>query len=206
MTKKIGIYLAGSIKKGHESKHESFWTENDMLCLQKGFSNYEVIFLNPAFRMDNLSDQHSVFGRDMTQVFCSHVVFVDARQKRGLGVGAEMMWAKMNNIPVITWSPKDSHYSKTQTTILGVEVKDFIHPFVYGLSDKIVETLHDGATWIERMLSDPSIEIKGIKHIHASMEYYQENQLPVDLPMREILKCEELNTRLARPLAETALN
>ncbi|HEV8051367.1 MAG TPA: hypothetical protein VGP47_02650 [Parachlamydiaceae bacterium] len=205
MTKKIGIYLAGSIKKGHENPQESFWTEDDIACLQKSFSEYEVIFLNPAFRMDNLADQHSVFGRDMTQVFCSHVVFVDARDRRGLGVGAEMMWAKMNNIPVVTWSPKDSHYSKSKTTILAVEIKDFIHPFVHGLSDKIVETLEEGALWIEKILSNPSIEIKGIEHIHASMKYYQENQLPVDLPMREILSCDALNTRLVRPLAKTTL-
>jgi len=204
--KTIGIYLAGSIKKGHENPQESFWTEDDMACLRRAFSKYEVLFLNPAFRMDNLGDQHSVLGRDMTQVFCSHVVFVDARDRRGLGVGAEMMWAKMNEIPVVTWSPKNSHYNKTKTTILGIQVDHFVHPFVHGLSDKVVETLEEGALWIEQMLSDPSIEIKGIKHIHASMEYYQENQLPTDLPMREILSCDSLNARLTRPLVGTILN
>lgn len=196
MTKKIGIYLAGSIKKGHENPQESFWTEDDIACLRKSFCKHEVVFLNPALRMDNLADQHSVFGRDMIQVFCSHVIFVDARDRRGLGVGAEMMWAKMNNIPVVTWSPKETHYNKTKATILGVEVNQFIHPFVHGLSDKMVETLKEGALWIEKMLSDSSIEIKGIEHIHASMEYYQENQLPIDLPMREILSCDALNARL----------
>ncbi len=168
MTKKIGIYLAGSIKKGHENPQESFWTESDIALIQNSFQKREVIFLNPAFRMDNLADQYSVFGRDMTQVFCSHVVFVDARDRRGLGVGAEMMWAKMNKIPVVTWAPKDTHYNKTKTTILGVEVNDFIHPFVYGLSDKIIDRLEEGALWIEKMLSDPSIEIKGLKHIQAA--------------------------------------
>lgn len=185
--KKIGIYLAGSIKKGHENPRESFWTEQDMSIIRKSFQEHEVVFLNPAFRMDNLADPHSVFGRDMMQVFCSHIVFVDARDRRGLGVGAEMMWAKVNNIPVVTWSPKDTHYNRTKTSVLGVEVDDFIHPFVYGLSDKIVSTLEEGVIWIEQMLSDPSYEIKGMKHVHAAMEYYQENQLPVDLPMREIL-------------------
>lgn len=206
MTKKIGIYLAGSIKKGHENSQGSFWTESDLALIQNSFQKHEVIFLNPALRMDNLADQHSVFGRDMTQVFCSHVVFVDARDRRGLGVGAEMMWAKMNKIPVVTWAPKDSHYSKTKTTILGVEVDDFIHPFVYGLSDKIVDKLEEGALWIEKMLSDPSIEIKGLKHIQAAMQYYQESQLPIDLPMREILSCETFNNRLTRPLVEVTLN
>jgi hypothetical protein len=48
------------------------------------------------------------------------------------------------------------------------------------------------------MLSDPSIEIKGLKHIQAAMQYYQKSQLPIDLPMREILSCEAFNDRLTR--------
>ena len=89
MNTKISIYLAGSIKKGHEKADESFWTDEDMLFLKKNLPEYDVSFLNPAFRSDNLSDQRSLFGRDMTQVFCSDVVFVDARDKRIWGLKNE---------------------------------------------------------------------------------------------------------------------
>jgi len=34
------------------------------------------------------------------------------------------------------------------------------------------------------------------------MQYYQESQLPIDVPMREILSCETFNHRLTRTLAE----
>lgn len=71
MKSKIAIYLAGSIKKGHENPNESFWTDEDINLLKKRLSLYEVTFLNPALRSDDLSDQRSVFGRDMLQVFCS---------------------------------------------------------------------------------------------------------------------------------------
>jgi hypothetical protein len=199
MNTKIGIYLAGSIKKGHENPQESFWTDKEITCLQNSFQKHEAIFLNPAFRKDNLSDAYSVFGRDMVQVFCSHVVFVDARDRRGLGVGAEMMWAKLNKIPVVTWAPKESHYHKTKTTLLGVEVEHFIHPFIYALSDQIVETLEEGAVWIEKTLADPSTQIKGVESIQAAMQYYQEKQLPVDEPMQEILSCDAIHKRLMRP-------
>lgn len=127
MDAKISIYLAGSIKKGHERADESFWTDADISFLRKDLSAYEVSFLNPAFRSDDLSDQRSVFGRDMTQVFCSDVVFVDARNRRGLGVGAEMMWAKFHKIPVITLAPVDSHYNKRKTTLLGIAVENWVH-------------------------------------------------------------------------------
>jgi hypothetical protein len=121
MKKSLSLYLAGSIQKGHEV-NGSYWTENDMAALKGFLHPYEVSFLNPAFRSDDLSDQHSVFGRDMLQVFCADIVFVDARDRRGLGVGAEMMWAKFNKIPVLIWAPKDTHYHKTETTLLGQSV------------------------------------------------------------------------------------
>ncbi|HSX25615.1 MAG TPA: hypothetical protein VLE89_01240 [Chlamydiales bacterium] len=197
--KKVAIYLAGSIQKGHET-HESYWTAAHMEILKKELKN--VIFLNPAFRTDNLSDQLSVFGRDMLQVFCSHVVFVDARDRRGLGVGAEMMWAKVNRIPVVTWAPKETHYHKSKTTILNVPVENFIHPFVESLSDAIVETVADGAAWIQKWMADPSMKIKGIDHVALAMEHYKESQLIHDLPMKELFQMnEELQKRMQRPLS-----
>ena len=35
MRSKIAIYLAGSIKKGHEKSAEFFWTGEDMTLLKK---------------------------------------------------------------------------------------------------------------------------------------------------------------------------
>lgn len=205
MKKKIAIYLAGSIKKGHEKIDASFWTDQDMNQLKQCLPQFEVSFLNPAFRLDDLSDQFSVFGRDMLQVFCSDVVFVDARDRRGLGVGAEMMWAKFHKIPLIIWAPKNSHYHKSHTTILGMPVANFVHPFVESLSDKIIETLEEGAAWINVLKTTGSqISIKGIEHIEHAMEHYKTKQLKNDQPMQELLHaCEELQQRVKlRPMME----
>lgn len=156
-----------------------------MGILQNALNSYQLTFLNPAFRTDNLSDQRSVFGRDMLQVFSSDFVFVDARERRGLGVGAEMMWAKVNSIPVVTLAPKDTIYHQSQTTILGMPVTNFIHPFVNALRDKVVETLEEGAAWIHEMYSAGMPDVKGIESIRSCMSYYVENQLENDLPMKE---------------------
>jgi hypothetical protein len=202
--KNVAMYLAGSIKKGHEKTDESYWTDADMQLLKDGLKSYRVTFLNPAFRTDDLSNNRSVFGRDMLQVFCSDLVFVDARDRRGLGVGAEMMWAKLNRIPVLTWAPKDSHYHKTQTTVLGVSVDNFLHPFVDALSDKIVETLEEGAQWIDNLMNNPSISIKGIEQMGSAMEYYKDNQFHQDGPMRQlILASEPLKQRVEKARAQT---
>ena len=187
MNKKISIYLAGSIKKGHDRTDESFWTEEDMSFLKKTLSEYEISFLNPAFRSDNLSDQRSVFGRDMTQVFCSDVVFVDARDKRGLGVGAEMMWAKFHQIPIVTLAPKNTHYNKSSTTLLDVAVKDWVHPFVESLSDAIVENLVEGASWIRKFVNGSAPKVRDMEYIRSAMEYYRDSQLSQDEPMKALI-------------------
>lgn len=197
--KKIAIYLAGSIKKGHEKSDELYWTEEDISLIKSSLKNFEPSFLNPAFRTDDLSDQFSVFGRDMLQVFSSHLVFVDARDRRGLGVGAEMMWAKVNQIPVVTWAPRNSHYRKDKTTILGLPMANFIHPFVEALSDKIVDNLVEGAHWIDSVMSDPMTKIKGVEFIGMAIEHYKKTQLQHDLPMKELLSLsEELKARIER--------
>lgn len=195
--KKIAIYLAGSIKKDHET-NDSFWTNDDLSELKSHLHEFEVSFLNPAFRTDDLSDQLSVFGRDMLQVYCCDVVFVDARDRRGLGVGAEMMWAKLNKIPLLIWAPKNTHYHKSHTTVLGVPVSNFVHPFVESLGDKLVETLEEGASWIRSLKAEDSqIEIKGIAHIEKAMKHYKERQLENDKPMQALLHShDELHCRV----------
>jgi hypothetical protein len=204
MKSKIAIYLAGSIQKGHEL-HESYWSHNEMEILRNHLPDYLISFLNPAFRSDDLSDQHSVFGRDMLQVYCSNIVFVDARNRRGLGVGAEMMWAKFNSIPVITLAPKNTHYHKAETSLLGVPVDNWIHPFVESLTDKIVETLEEGAECINQIFNNPSFKIKDINHVHDAMRHYQQHQLDNDLPMLDLISTNsELYARVTRPMSDAS--
>lgn len=193
MKTKLAIYLAGSIQKGHEKPDETYWTEANMDTLRQHLPQFEVSFLNPAFRQDDLSDQLSVFGRDMLQVYCSDIVFVDARDRRGLGVGAEMMWSKYNNKPLIIWAPKETHYHKTQTTVLGQPVDNFVHPFVESLGDKLVETLEEGAAWIAALQYQSRQHIKTMDNVFMAMEHYKNNQLVNDRPMRDFIRSHELH-------------
>jgi len=184
---KLAIYLAGSIQKDHE-KNDTFWSSEHMDRLRSLLNPIELSFLNPAFRTDDLSDSYSIFGRDMLQVFSSDLIFVDARDRRGLGVGAEMMWAKLNSLPVLTWSPENTHYNKKKATLLGVAVEHYVHPFVASLSDKIVSTLEEAAEWLKGF---PYKEVKGREHIEKAMEYYKLTQLQHDTPMLELLRNNE---------------
>ncbi len=177
--RKVTIYLAGKIPKGDETPNDKLhWTKPHIDLLRSNLSEFDVVLLNPAIKDCDLTDQDNVFGCDMQYVFASDAIFVDARGSCGLGVGAEMMWAKVNGIPVISWAPKDTYYNKSSTMVLGTYVPNFIHPFVNGLSDKVVENIEEGAEWIKQFVKDPnSVKIKNSNTIHSIMESYKTNQL-----------------------------
>jgi hypothetical protein len=193
---RVAIYLAGNIKKGHESLNEDFWGDAEIAEIAAVLAPTSIDFLNPAIRSDNLADQKSVFGRDLSQVFCSDVVFVDARQRRGLGVGAEMMWAKMHAIPVVTLCPTESHYRRHEVDLLDMPVKNWVHPFIESLSDHLVETVEAGALWIQQVLVKRSqpVFIKGPSYLHEAMQYYHNVQLQHDNPMQALI---HVNERIA---------
>lgn len=188
MKPQVSLYLAGSIQKGHEKNH-SFWGDEEIDLLKKSLNQYEVLLLNPADRIDDLSDQKAVFGRDMLQVFCSDVVFVDARDRRGLGVGAEMMWAKFHKIPVVTLAPKETHYHKSKTTLLGSAVDNWVHPFVESLSDAVVNSIPEGAEWIHQFKTGAVGDIKDASFMESAMTRYKTLRFEGDEPMQELASC-----------------
>lgn len=177
--KTITIYLAGKIPKGHEDFDNNLhWTPDHMEILKESLKPLNVILLNPAFKDCDLSNQDVVFGRDAYYVASSDFVFVDGRASRGLGVGAEMMWAKANGIPVVTWAPKDTHYNKTATVIEGKKIPAFIHPFVHALSDNIVENIQDGARWIQDSVSNPkATRVKTLDSVRSAAEKFRVGDL-----------------------------
>ncbi|MCB1107142.1 MAG: hypothetical protein KDK76_03500 [Chlamydiia bacterium] len=196
--KNLSIYFAGTIQKAHESL-ESRWTEEDFEILQEKLRPHTLFFLNPAQRSDDLSDPKSVFGRDMSQVFLADIVFVDARHRRGLGVGAEMMWAKFHSKPVITLAPEETHYRKTNVEILGTHIAEYVHPFIQNLSDALVTTIEEGAAWVLHWINGEVGEIKDKNAIYDAMRHYQHTQYNHDEPMRELVeKCEVLEKSFKR--------
>ena len=185
--KKLSIYFAGTIQKKHEAI-ESRWTQEDFEILQEKLRPHSLLFLNPALRTDDLTDQKSVFGRDMTQVFLADIVFIDARHRRGLGVGAEMMWAKFQAKPVIILAPEETHYRRSNAEILGNHISEYVHPFVQNLSDTIVTSVEEGAAWILHWINGETGMVKDLTTIYDAMRHYQHTQYNHDYPMKELIK------------------
>ncbi len=182
-TKIVSMYLAGSIQKGHE-KSELEWSQKEIEEILKSLPGWKVHLLNPAFRKDSMHDSLSIFGRDMIQVASADILFVDAREKRGLGVGAEMMWARFHKKYIISLAPLGSHYVKAEGEILGTSVSPYIHPFVACLSDVIVENISEGCRYIEKYMKGEQ-SVKSFDEIYHSMQHYLDTQFQNDEPMHE---------------------
>lgn len=190
MTRTYCIYLAGNIRKGSADQTEQAWDQSEKQALKEALGSLNVIFLDPSSRSDDLSDQESVFGRDMLQVFSSDLILVDARGKRGLGVGAEMMFAKLQGIPVVSWVPRESHYHRSKLEgFLGQDVEDWVHPFIFNLSDYVAHSIEEAAAWIcEEYNIERKDPYESEGEILDAMQYYYYNQFPRDREMQAVAK------------------
>lgn len=187
--KKITIYPAGGVQKGAKDNGKVSWTEEDMELFRKKLSPHKVHFIDPRYRNDVVKDSLAVFGRDLMAVRISDFVVVDARHKRGIGVGQEMLFAKMNKVPVIAVAPKNSHYVRGKLEYLGQKVENYIHPFLFSTSDAIVENFEQAAEWIKRFLEKP-VEVKDISITEKAIKEYMQKYMHKDDPVNRAIKNE----------------
>jgi hypothetical protein len=144
MKKTLSIYMCGSIKKGDSDMREKecFWMPEDEVELRSKLKVEELLLLNPAKSGVSRGDAVATFGSDLHFIQSSDFVLADARREKGIGIGAELMFAAQVGIPTITICPRNSFYRKDFiANVLGHDLHDWIHPFIVTLSSVIVETL-----------------------------------------------------------------
>ncbi|MCH9753343.1 MAG: hypothetical protein K0T99_00375 [Alphaproteobacteria bacterium] len=188
MKKEILVYLSGGIKKGHDDQRKFFWNEKEKKELVSEMTNTSLIQLDPALRTDDLGDMLSILGRDMLQVLISDAVLVDARTKRGVGVGAEIDRAETQNIPVIAIVPEDTAYHKFDTTILDQHIDEWKHPFIFGYTSFAAKTFAESGKWIDQNLAQKKECLPNdiSDRILGAMQHYIHTQLMNDLPMKKM--------------------
>lgn len=151
----LRIYLSGSIKKGASDPRSEvdFWNEEDELLIKEKLVA-ECILLNPAKSSISRNDYFVNYGCDLYLVGSADVVIADFRSSKGIGVGAELMYAQTLGIPVIGWMPPTSYYYRERLEdVYGEDLEDWIHPFVYGLSDFLVASIEGACELINAALS-----------------------------------------------------
>jgi hypothetical protein len=144
----LRVYLSGSIPKGRNDPRpaDHYWSDNDRNALRRALGSASVVLVDPTQAKICRQDSLANFGCDLYLVASSNVVLVDARTAKGIGVGAEMMFAVSRGIPVISWVPRETHYRrKTVEDVFGEDLSDWLHPFINGLSDYVVDSLEEAA-------------------------------------------------------------
>ncbi|MBW4545924.1 MAG: hypothetical protein KME25_15970 [Symplocastrum torsivum CPER-KK1] len=188
----VTVYCSGSIQKGSADTGKICWTDVERTMVARAALPIEVRFLNPDDPVADLGNVTAVFGRDMYQIQFANFVIVDARQRRGLGIGTEMVISKILSKPLIAVVPPNTNYRKDQLSYRGSEVRDYIHPHLKSLADAVVDDFESAGVWIKNYLATPT-SLKTTSVVFDAIETYKVEMLPNDKPMQEIVKEIKLN-------------
>jgi hypothetical protein len=113
-----------------------------------------VTLLDPAKSGCRRNDIYANYGCDLHMIGISDVVVVDARTEKGVGVGAELMYARECGKPVIAICPPESNYRRSLVEdVCGEDLRNWVHPFIYGLSSMIVDDFDAAGNTLEAVAS-----------------------------------------------------
>lgn len=176
------VYLSGNVRKGSEDTRpaDAFWSEEDEQRIVAGVRSGDVVLLNPARSRVDRADHRANFGCDLHLVRTSDAVLVDARGERGIGVGAEMMFARYVGTPVISVCPPNTFYRRDLIRDVGGEdLHDWTHPFLAGLSDEVVADVDDAAACLDSLIRD-GYPRRAEVGVEAAVAYYHRTVAMLD--------------------------
>lgn len=154
LNRQVNIFLSGSVKKGVSDARsiDHFWKNEDVEYLLNNLK-FGVSIHNPNDLEISLTDAEARFITDFKELLTSDLMIVNAITKKGIGVGAEMFFARYNKIPVYTISPLGSYYHKND----GFEA-EWTHPFIYELSNCIFESVAELVNYLNEMWEKGKIQ------------------------------------------------
>ncbi|MFH0852350.1 MAG: hypothetical protein V1845_02005 [bacterium] len=177
MNKPIKFTLLGSIPKGDEVRKN--WIDWKSEYVEKiSASIPEAKFLHGDLISDNVGPD-LVVGHDLWLIKNSDIVIVHAVSKIGAGTAQEMVLTKYFLKPLISIVPKGTHHRRTNVVFHGVNIEDWIHPFIYVASDYVAENIDSGIKWIKEFLKnrDAQSAIKDISVFENKIVFF-EKELP----------------------------
>lgn len=179
----LSVYCSGSIAKGAGDEKKICWTRTEKEQVRKAAHPHDVVFLNPDDPIVDPGNVLGQFGRDMYQVMVADAVIVDARERRGLGIGVELAAAVAMGTPVIVVAPRNSKYRLDELHYRGVTVTDYVHPHVASLATHVVESFHDAGRYLARAVTEKKKPARLPQWLDSAITEYRDNVLPHDQPM-----------------------
>ncbi|MFI7609532.1 hypothetical protein ACIBTV_31070 [Micromonospora sp. NPDC049366] len=184
----ISVYCSGSIIKGAGDQQRLCWTDVERKEVANGAAPCDVVFLNPDDPIPDAGNTLGQFGRDMYQVMVATAVIVDARVRRGIGIGVEMAAAVAMGTPVIVVAPRNSQYRSDVLEYRGVRVTDYVHPHVAALATEVVDDFTAAGRALVALARRPRAAQPRPEWLSAALTEYKEHVLDMDTPMLQALQ------------------
>jgi hypothetical protein len=182
---RIVIYCSGGIQKGRSAK-KVLWSEVERNELAESARPLDCLFFTPDDEVP-LEDSEALFGRDMYQLSRANFVVVDARERRGIGIGIEVLAAKMLKIPLVVVAPPNSHYRHDHLAFRGGSVSNYLHPHLSVLADCVADDFAGAGAWI-RMATADGYDPKDQGVVMQAVTTYKRRLLPHDPRMIQMLE------------------
>lgn len=190
---KLSVYCSGSIMKGSSDDKKLCWSDAERQDVLTGAAA-KVVFLNPDDPITDARNTLGQFGRDMYQVMVATAVIVDARERRGLGIGVEMAAAAAFGTPIIFVAPRNSKYRSDELEYREAVVRDYIHPHVASLATIVVDDFVSAGQALLKVADEkPRDKQSAPGWLRVAIAEYETNVLDGDQPMLQAL--DELSVR-----------
>jgi hypothetical protein len=188
------VYCSGSIVKDASDRKRLCWSDIERRQVDAG-AKLAVVFLNPDDPIPDPKNTLGQIGRDMYQIMVASAVIVDARERRGIGIGVEIAAAAAMRTPVIVVAPRNTQYRTDTLSYRGVDVVDYVHPHIASLAAAVV----DDFTAAGRALLKVGINEPRRRNVPTWLEpaisEYEQNVLLLDTPMVKALDRLEADAR-----------
>lgn len=166
------IALLGSLPKGDDIRKTWIdWKEEYIK---------EIVSLLPDTEFihgDSISDNAGaelVVGHDLAQVKNADICIVDAQSKIGAGTAQEIVLAKYFKKPVVIVIPQDTHHRKINVVFHGVNMEEWIHPFLKVSTDYVADSIADAAHWAKGYIKSPdSYNIKSLSVFEDAIDLFE---------------------------------
>jgi hypothetical protein len=174
----VTVYSSGGVQKPGDT-NKLCWTDAERDLLASAARPHTLVFFDPDGPVADISNMLALFGRDMYQIQASDVVVVDARQRRGIGIGGELVAAVTLGKPVIVVAPRNSHYRIDRVEYQGAVIENYIHPYLSALAESVVETFEAAGQWIKDHVENP-IPARDKNVLAHAIAVYADQLLPND--------------------------
>jgi len=134
----VKIYFAHSFRRDGVITTLQERDDFQLQTMLRSLARLGVTVIDPACTSIPHSDPTKRFAYCLAEIRSSRALVVDARERLGLGVGAEMMFAHEQGVPVFAILPEGSYY-QTRDAKGAVSV----HAFVGGLSTRVFPTFEE---------------------------------------------------------------